>query len=522
VTGRHAGVQLPLFSARSTSSWGIGELPDLEPLADWLAAAGFDRLLLLPIGTMGAGETSPYSAASTMAIDPFYIAIDRVEDFVRAGGLDAWPAHAREHVEAARRSRRIAYDAVRGAKHAALDLAFARFLAEEWGHLTTRAADLAAFIARERWWLDDYALFQALEGMWPGVSWRDWPAPVRDRDAQTLDEGRRHLWREILKQQYWQWIADAQWQGCHRAARARGVSLIGDLPFVASQQSAEVWARPHEFLLDVSLGVPPDAFSATGQDWGLPTYNWQAIAATDYAWIRQRARRMAALYDGVRIDHLVGFFRTYGRPRGGAPFFNPAHERQQIAQGEAILRIFLETRSALVGEDLGVVPDFVRAVMAHLDVPGCKVLRWERAWDLPGQPFIETAEYPPVSAALTGTHDTEPLALWWEVIDAEEREALTALPALRARGIRDPTLPWNDALRDAMLEIAYTAGSRDLFLPLQDVFGWRDRINTPGTVRPENWSWTLPWPVDRLNSVTEALERAEFCRTLSGATGRRR
>jgi 4-alpha-glucanotransferase len=254
----------------------------------------------------------------------------------------------------------------------------------------------------------------------------------------------------------------------------------------------------------VSLGVPPDPFSDTGQDWGLPTYRWDRIAASGYAWMRQRGSRMATLYDGYRVDHLVGWFRTFGRPRDGAePFFSPADEAAQIVQGEAILRILASSGATIIAEDLGVVPPFVRESLARLGVPGCKVMRWERDYDLPGQPLIDPARFPALSAALTGTHDTETLAEWWV-------------------GEGHTGIPWSEATRDELLQSAYGAGSNELFMPMQDIFGWTERINTPATVGDHNWTWRLPWRVDEMPGVAEAAERAEFCRHLAAHTHRGR
>lgn len=517
---RRVGVNLPLFSARSSSGWGIGELPDLVALSAWLSKAGFSRLMLLPLGTIRDGETSPYSATSTMAIDPIYVAIDALPDFVRAGGIDALSPSAQEALAVARRSPVVAHDAVRRAKHEALELSFTQFAADEWALLTTAASELAAYIARERWWLDDYAVFQALAASMPGRSWRDWPAPLRDRETRAIDDARRQLWREVLQQQYWQWIAERQWQAARADARAHGVSVVGDLPFVANMESPEIWARAGEFLLDVSAGVPPDAFSDTGQDWGLPTYHWEVIARGGYAWIHQRARRMAALFDGLRVDHVIGIYRTYGRPPHGEPFFNPSDEPSQLAQGEAVLTALKAGGVELFAEDLGVVPDFLRPSLARLGVPGCKVMRWERDWHAPGQPYVDPETYPPLSVAMTGTHDTEPLAVWWETCSRVERTLLLALPFFRARGPSDPDQPWTDAVRDALVELAYRSGSNDVFLPFQDLFGWTARVNTPGTVTPENWTWCLPWPVDGIMGVEPALERARVLHELARANGR--
>ena len=519
---RHAGVSLPLFSAGSTSSWGIGEINDVAPLSAWLGSAGFDRLMLLPIGTMGADQTSPYSASSAMAIDPIFISIEALADFAGAGGRAALSAAAREDLKRAVGAHRVAYGGIRRVKEEALRLAFAWFVQAEWEPLTLRGSQLARFIAHEGWWLDDYALFQTIAADRPGESWRDWPAPLRDRDPQAMDDARRHLARGVLFHQYVQWIALEQWQAARAAAAESGVTIIGDLPFVVDLHSADVWARAGEFFLDVSLGVPPDAFSATGQDWGLPVYRWDVVAAGDFAWIRQRARRMAALFGGFRVDHLVGFYRTYGRPKEGDPFFIPADEATQVWLGETVLEAFRGAGADILGEDLGTIPDFVRASMARRGVPGCKVLRWERAWDAPEQPFISPSSYPELSATLTGTHDTDTLAGWWDRADRSERQTFLSLPHLQALGLTDPGQPWNDRLRDALLDLSYHSGSADLYIPIQDLFGWGDRINVPGTVNDENWTWRLPWPVDRLDRTPDAIERARFCRELAAGSGRGR
>lgn len=517
---RHAGLLLPLFSLRSRVDWGIGELPAVGQFSAWLADAGFDRLMLLPIGTMTGDSSSPYSAASAMAIDPIYIALEACEDLVRVGGVHALSADAAAHLAVARASSVVEYARVRAAKRAALALAFDQFMREEWEPKTTRAAAFAAFLSRERRWLDDYALFQAIRDRLGGRHWREWDERLRSRDPASLDEARRRLGRDVRRQQYWQWIAHTQWLETRAAAHAHGVAIFGDLPFVVSGDSVEAWSRQNEFRLDVSVGVPPDAFSDTGQDWGLPMYRWDVIAASGYQLVRDRVQRMAPLFDGVRVDHLVGLYRTYGRTPQGDPFFVPEDEAAQQRQGEAVLRVFLESGLTVIAEDLGTVPDFVRESMARLGVPGCKVLRWERDWDAPGDPFVDPETYPRVSAAMTGTHDTEPMADWWDAAPLDDREALLELPALRARSLADPSHPWSDPLRDALLEQVYRSRSDELFVPVQDLFGWRDRINTPGTVGDHNWSWRLPWRIDDLAHIPEAIERARFSRQLAAATNR--
>jgi len=519
VSERHAGLLLPLFAFPSSASWGVGELPDVVPLAAWMADAGLDRLLVLPIGTMPDGEASPYSAESSMAIDPLYVAVTDLEDFHYAGGLAALAPDRRRDLEAAVRAPRVRHAAVRRAKTAALDLAFSHFERQDWAARSDRAAELETYVAREAWWLADYALFRAISSEAPHLSWRDWPEPIRDRHPAALAEARRVLDRRIRREQYEQWAAETQWQASRRAAAARGVTIVGDLPFVAARDSADVWARAGEYLLDVSVGAPPDAFSETGQDWQLPGYHWDAVAAAGDELMRRRARRMAALFDSIRIDHLVGLYRTYCRPPGGAPFFVPGDERAQLAQGERVLGVFRDGGAELLAEDLGTVPDFVRASMARLGVPGTRVLRWERRWEQPGRPFIDPASFPTASIAMTGTHDTETLAGWWDHADEAERAGVLQLPAMRTAGV-GPREPWSDRLRDALLEMAWRSGSRELFVPAQDLFGWRDRINTPGTITGANWTWKLPMPVDELTRDPVTVARAVVLRKLSRSTTR--
>ncbi len=507
---RHRGISLPLSSMPSSGSWGIGEIPDLVPMGQWLQAAAYDQLMLLPVGTMARGQSSPYSACSAMAIDPIYLSIEGIEDFSRAGGLECLSLDARRWLAEVRAASRVHFAQVRELKEVALWIAFRQFVSDEWDQRTIRAGDFAAFAHRERWWLDDYALFQACAAEWPGGTWRDWPAAVARREPAAMNEVRRHLGRRLMFEQYVQWVASLQWQSAREGLKAHGVALFGDLPFVVDAHSADVWARQDEFLTEVSVGVPPDAFSDTGQDWGLPMYRWDVVHQSGFAWLRHRAQRMAALYDGCRVDHLVGFYRTYGKAPGGETFFLPPDEPTQFALGEQVMRVFLETGADIVAEDLGTVPGFVRESIARLGVGGYKVLRWERAWSQPGRPFVEPAHYPHRSVATTGTHDTEPMAAWWDEASVEDRYALAEVLHRAGAGEWDPAASWSDALRDAILRLMATAASDHLFFPIQDVFGWRDRINTPATVGEHNWTWRLPWPVDTWLEREDTRERAAF------------
>ena len=511
VDGRRAGLLVPVFSVPSRASWGIGEIADLPALGRWMVESGFRIVQLLPLNEMAGGQNSPYSALSAMAIDPVYIAPAHVPEVRALGGESFLSTAERAQLRAARESRRIEYALVRPIKNRVLRAAFDRFCATDWRGQTARAAALNAYIERERWWLDDYALFRAIHARAADRHWREWDPPLRDRDPGALEEARQELAAATLYYAYLQWLADEQWNAARSSC---GVAIFGDFPFMVSGDSADVWARQEDFRLDASVGAPPDAFSEKGQDWGFPAYRWKEIEKGGYEWLAARARRSSELYDGYRVDHLVGFFRTYVREADGSAQFVPAEENAQISQGERLLRLFGAVGATVTAEDLGVIPEFVRSTLERLGIPGYKVLRWEREWHVEGQPFRDPAAYPPRSVATTGTHDTETLAEWWDLADEAERAAVVRIPRLRAAGC-NPRAPFSEAIRDAILEVLFASGSDTVLLPIHDVFGWRDRINTPALISNDNWTWRLPWPVEELMTQPLARERGAFTRRLA-------
>ncbi len=518
---RRAGLLIPLFSCPSTASWGIGDIGDVEPLTAWLAGAGQRILQLLPLNEMAPGQQSPYSAISAMAIDPIFISVPRVPEFAALGGEGGLEPADRQALDAVRRSPRIEHHDVRALKQRALRAAFERFLEREWRGGSARGLDFQSYVSEQAWWLEDYSLFRALHARERERPWMEWPEALQRRDPPAIDRARRELADEVLFEQYLQWLAGSQWQRARQ--HAHGVALFGDLPFMVDSDSADVWVRQHQFRLDMSVGAPPDAFSATGQDWGMPVYQWSALAAEDYRWLRERARRSADLFDGYRVDHLVGFYRTYGRiKKGGDGFFTPADEPAQRALGETVLDLFRGAGAEIIAEDLGTVPDFVRASLARVGVPGYRVFRWERHWHAAGRPFRDPSTYPPVSVAASGTHDTEPVAIWWDAAPESERRLVSELEAVRrlTGGADLAHRPFDATVRDVLLEILFASGSDLLLLPVQDAFGWRDRVNEPATVSDLNWTYRLPWPVDRMDEIPEARERQEQLRAWSSRYGR--
>jgi 4-alpha-glucanotransferase len=512
---RETGVLLPLFSIRSPGGWGLGEIPDLVPFARWAVSAGFSLVQVLPVNEAARGQNSPYSAISAFAIDPIYLALDASVDFLAAGGVDALSPEDRALLADLRASPTVRWNDVRGLKTRASEIAFRAFLEREWRASTTRAAALRAYRREHASWLADYALFVSLhDDVQGGRSWQEWPEPLATRDPEALAEARASLSERILYRSWLQWHLDEQWQEARRAVVAAGADLMGDLPFMVATDSADVWARPGDFRLDARAGVPPDAFSATGQDWGLPVYRWDVMAKNGFAWISARASRSAELYGAYRVDHVVGFYRSYFRPNdGGEPGFVPATEPEQIVNGERVMAAFSQG-ARVIAEDLGTVPDFVRASLARLGIPGYRVLRWEKD----GEVFRDPARWPAVSLATTGTHDTDSLADWWESLPAAERKALVSLPGLTSLATRTSTA-FDDSVRDALLGLVSASGSDLLLLPFQDAMGARERVNVPGTVNDENWSYRVPMLLSALLADRTAADRLA---ALARRTGRLR
>jgi 4-alpha-glucanotransferase len=493
---RQCGISVPLFSLVSGQGWGIGEFADLAPFSRWLMEAGQSVIQILPINEMPPGETSPYSAMTAMALDPIYLSLPNVPDFSGLGGEHALDGAEQAEITRLRQLPRIDYPSVRRLKDKWLRRSFDRFLRMEVSRGAPRAARFEAFQKAQGWWLDEYALFRSLHARHDEAPWTKWPDRLSRAEPGAITEAAGPLHSEMTYRSYLQWLAAEQWAEAKRLSWP--VRVFGDLPFMIAADSPDVWARQAEFRFDATIGVPPDAFSETGQDWGLPPWRADVMAAGGFGWMRARARRYAELYDGYRIDHLVGLYRTYVRPidKSTPAFFDPADESAQLALGETLINLLRGTsgNAEVIAEDLGSVPPFVRASMARLELPGLKVLRWERHWDREGQPPIDPREFPELSVATTGTHDLEPLA---------------ATPEGRA-----------PEQRGAIIESLLSARSCLTLLPLQDAFGWIDRINTPAVVDEVNWTWRLPWPADTWLDREDTVARADELKAWTRATDR--
>jgi 4-alpha-glucanotransferase len=516
-----AGVLVPLFSVRTARSMGIGDIGDLPTLATWAKSHGHNLIQLLPLGELPDGETSPYASATGFAIDPMYVAVDRLED-VRVEDRDALlgPDGA-AHVARMKQSSRVDYKTVRGMKRRILRAAFEHFLANDYAQKGRRAGEFREFQESERDWVEDYALFRACKQRFGESWWRSWPVGLREREPTVVERVRTELAHDVLHHQWVQWVAHSQWAEARKACNSAGVELMGDLPFMVGVDSADVWAHRKEFFVDASIGVPGDPWIPEGQDWGLPAYDWEAMDKNNLTWVRRRSRAMAKMFDRFRVDHLVGYYRMYVRPKGAPARWMPAEQPDQLARGEKVITALAEGAAAaggkLVAEDLGTIPDWVRTSMRGLKLPGYRVIMWEKD----GDTFRDPATYSYVSLATSGTHDTITLADWWEQLGYDERRhALSEIPSLRAVAAEREVDKLTPTVHAALLDALYGSGSELALIPIQDLFGTKDRVNTPATVGEANWTWQLPDDLENLDSDPKlgprlriATERAKAHRT---------
>jgi 4-alpha-glucanotransferase len=495
---RRLGVCAPLFSLRSARGCGIGDVADLESLVDWCVPSGLEVVQILPVNDMGRG-CCPYSALSAFAIDPVYAAMDRVPGLEGDRVYQAMVADAATRLNA---SPAVDWDAVRWAK--------AGLLAEAVRRLDGPAltSELDAFRAANTW-LDDWVAFRIVKETEGFRSWEDWadrfPGPGA---AAGLVAGRVDRARELA---FGQWLLDRQLREARRRAAAAGVLIEGDIPILVARDSADVWANPGLFDLGSMAGAPPDMYSEVGQNWGFPTYDWEALRGRDFDWWRARLRHAERFYDLYRIDHVVGFFRIWtiplGEKDGRRGRFVPGDESAWGEHGRAILRMMLESTSMLpLAEDLGTIPDVCRETLRDMGICGMKVQRWERRWH-GDRGYVDPAGYHPLSVATLATHDSETLAGWWEAAPDERDLLWTTL----GHDLPAPAPMPPDAQREV---IRWLSGASSLFVIhlLQDLLAPSGllpgepadhRINLPGIVNDTNWTWRCPVPLERLLDDTD-------------------
>lgn len=438
-------------------------------LLDLLAAVGTHAWQMLPVCPPGPFD-SPYAGRSAFAGD------DRLIDL-------AWLVHRgwlkpdEAAIPPSGTPNRIDFAALRAARQRPLRKAFARFLAEGG------VAQLDDFEHRAPW-LADYALFEALRELtgqpwwqWP-VEYRSWP-PARPTPGTSLAD-------EVDFHRFLQLVFDLQWQELRRAARSRGILLIGDMPIFVDRDSADHWANRHLFLLgpndepSVVAGVPPDAFSATGQRWGNPLYDWDAMRNEGYGWWLARFRRALQLFDVVRVDHFRGFVAAWHIPAPEPTAINGEWVPGPGADLFRTLEVHLG-RLPIIVEDLGIITDDVRALRDELGYPGMVVLQFAFGGD-PTNPYLPR-HHRPNQVVYTGTHDNDTTLGWWESLPDWERD-----------NVRRELGTDGSNIVDTLVCCALESVAETAIIPMQDflALGPGHRMNHPGTTEG-NWNWRFAW-----------------------------
>lgn len=558
-----AGVLCPVFSIRTENDLGIGDTEGVRQMIDWCHRHGIGMLQVLPINET-SDDNSPYNAISSLALDPTTIAITPEFPDLPAAKFNeiATPEVLKEL-----RAGPVKYPQVKALKRKLLRAAFDAFLAEHWNKKTERSEAFRAFLAENGDWISDYAMFRVLmEDYHDWPTWDEWPLDRQNpKRAWTwflsLPAKQRDEYAErILFCAYVQWIAFEQWMAVKEYGTRKKVYLMGDIPFGVNRYSSDVWGYRAIFDLDWSGGCPAekvfkcDPFTEKwGQNWGIPLYNWEVSRQRHHDWWRIRCGNIHKVFHLFRIDHVLGFFRIYSFPwqpkhndkflplteeeakkhTGGClPHFQPhSDETKEGAtfnqkQGEELLKMVLEAAgdTAVVAEDLGVVPPYVPVSLEKLRIPGYKVphfLRGKDGW------FVDGKTYPKLSLATPATHDHDPIAkMWRELWDRAGKKDDAAIWDLKCWmkfcGLdgKEPPRKFDDHTHEMILRGVLNSHSWLAVFMITDVFGTEDRFNVPGAVSEGNWSYRLDKTVAELDQDPHLLHKTEMFTKLVKASHR--
>lgn len=478
------------------SRFGIGDLgPEAYRFVDFLAASGQRYWQILPLGPTGYGD-SPYQCFSSNAGNPLLISPERLRDLGLLSDDDlnslpefplqvdfGWVIHAKLPL------LRKACDNFRAQPDPALKQAFEEF-----------CQDKAA-------WLEDYALFRAIKDAHGGISWHEWDSPIAHHEPQAVDEWRQKLADEVFYRKFFQFEFFRQWTELKHYANQKGIEIFGDLPIYLAHDSAEVWANPHLFCLDeetgrpaLMAGVPPDYFSATGQLWGNPIYNWERHQEEDFRWWIQRFRLLFERVDLVRIDHFRGFEAYWAVPDGEETAVNG--EWMTAPGKEFFTRLREELgRLPIIAEDLGLITPEVEALRDEFEFPGMKVLQFafDSGADNPYLPFNYDRNY----VVYPGTHDNDTTVGWFNKRSPDEQARVTQYLHTTQPG----EIHWD------LTRMAFSSVANQAIVALQDLFGLdtEARMNEPS--RPMgNWAWRY-----HSDALTDGVsERLRHLTTLYG------
>jgi 4-alpha-glucanotransferase len=475
---------------------GIGDLgPEARRFADFLADAGQTVWQVLPLNPPGYGE-SPYQCFSSFAGNPMLIYTDA-------------PPNAQFPRDC------VQFERVTRHKTQFLQAIANRFFA---GAGPAEVARYEEFCQKSAPWLDDFSLYMALKEAHGDVGWSHWEPAAREREPKRLEWWRQRLAPSIRTHRYLQFLFCEQWSALRDYAHERHIRIMGDLPIYAAHDSADVWAHPEFFLLDsqgepiVVSGVPPDYFSATGQLWGNPIYNWDALARDGYRWWIERFRAALGMVDMIRLDHFRGFEAFWEVPAGEP---TAEHGRWVKGPGAAFFHAALQELGELplVAENLGVITPEVEAIREQFHFPGMSILQFAFGND-PQGPSFRPHNYPRNLVAYTGTHDCDTTVGWWtgegagdstRSLEEIEIERKFCRQYLHSDGTE---IHW-DFIRALEAAVADT-----VLIPLQDVLGLGSeaRMNRPATLGG-NWKWRYrqealtPQLASRLMELTATYDR---------------
>ena len=480
------------------SPYGIGDLgPSAFSWVNRLHETGQKWWQALPLGPTGYGD-SPYQPMSSFAGNALLISPASLVSDELVSAKDCESRFPSDVVD---------YNAVVPFKIQLLETAWKHFKARRRKDLRPEYDE---FCTQQGHWLEDYALFRALKAKYNNAYYLDWPEELVQRSPRALDSARRELADQIDQVRFAQFLLFRQADQLKAYAHSKGVRLIGDLPFFVSPDSSDVWSNPELFLLDEHrrprfvAGVPPDYFSAQGQLWGNPVYNWDALRATGYRWSIDRVRSLLAHVDAIRLDHFRGFAAAWHVPASA-----PTAQSGQWAPGPGAH--FLEAVRNELGhlqfivEDLGIITPDVQAVRDQCRLPGTRVLQFafDGHTDNPYLPnnFVQN------TVAYTGTHDNAPTREWYTELPDYQRQNFWGYLG-RAPGKESEAAP-------ALMSLAWSSIAALAIAPLQDLLnlGEQSRMNVPGRANG-NWRWRAPEGMladrafDWLRQLTGASKRA--------------
>jgi len=478
------------------SHGGIGDLgPEAYAFVDFLAAARQGLWQILPLNPVGLGD-SPYSSTSAFAGNVLLVSLERLAD---RGMIPHQLVRALDSCEG-----RIDYARVRREKMPLLEQAADWFLLNAAG---TQRERFDHFVAESDWWLEDFVLFEALRERHDGKSWNAWPRPLSHREPKALAAARGELRQQLDRARFLQFAFFEQWRALRAYSHSRGVRIIGDVAIFVSYDSADVWTHPDIFRLhpktlepEFVAGVPPDAFSVTGQRWGNPLYRWDELKRRGYQWWVQRMSWALESCDIIRLDHFRGFQQFWEIPSHEATAVNG---RWVDGPGEDLFRVLREQLGDLpfIAEDLGLITPDVVQLRERLEMPGMRVLQF--GFGDPGAHIYLPHRYDCNTVVYTGTHDNDTTLGWWKSCAEHERRAASALLGEAADGVN-----W------AMMRLAQSSIANLCVVPLQDVLslGSGGRMNIP-SIGDGNWSWRCqpaalcPELAQKLAALAEVTDR---------------